>query len=252
MGHILRSVQKSLVRDGLMATSRRGVVFCADRLGSIRPSSRGQRREREGRERCFDEQLGVRTSALRMTARSDVIGPRWVGGHKYEALDPRFDFGAALGDLGLRYDEFVFVDVGAGMGRALFIAAQLPFKRIIGVEYSAELAGIARENIDALTSNGSSDPRLEIVHGDAVDFELPNRPLVLYLYNPFDRPVMGEFVRSVESSHAASPRRIIVVYLNPRFADLWADAGFIEHVRDWKDAAIFDTAFDPSPLVPTE
>jgi len=35
--------------------------------------------------------------------------------------------------------DFIFVDFGSGKGRALFVAAEHPFRQIIGVEYSREL-----------------------------------------------------------------------------------------------------------------
>ena len=34
----------------------------------------------------------------------------------------------------IKHERFVFVDIGAGKGRAAFLAATYPFKRIIGIE----------------------------------------------------------------------------------------------------------------------
>src|SRR5690348_8785344 len=41
----------------------------------------------------------------------------------------------------------VFVDLGSGKGKALLIAGQLSFKRVIGVELDQELSESARSNI---------------------------------------------------------------------------------------------------------
>src|SRR5690242_3123851 len=46
-----------------------------------------------------------------------------------------------------RVQAFSFIDVGAGKGRALLLASELPFRKIIGVELSKELARIAAHNI---------------------------------------------------------------------------------------------------------
>ena len=43
-----------------------------------------------------------------------------------------------LADLGIYYPDCVFLDLGAGKGRALLLASQFPFKRIVGVEFSIQ------------------------------------------------------------------------------------------------------------------
>src|SRR5579875_4141831 len=40
-------------------------------------------------------------------------------------------------------EQTVFLDVGAGKGRAMMLASQYPFLRVEGVELDEELAGIA-------------------------------------------------------------------------------------------------------------
>jgi tRNA1(Val) A37 N6-methylase TrmN6 len=42
----------------------------------------------------------------------------------------------------------VFVDFGSGKWRAIFWAARYPFRRVIGVELSAQLNALARRNIN--------------------------------------------------------------------------------------------------------
>ena len=42
---------------------------------------------------------------------------------------------------------FAFVDMGSGKGRALLVASELPFAKIVGVELSQELHQIAEENV---------------------------------------------------------------------------------------------------------
>ena len=46
---------------------------------------------------------------------------------------------AALGPL----DGYTFVDLGSGMGRAVLVASEFPFRRIVGVEIAPELHAIA-------------------------------------------------------------------------------------------------------------
>ena len=45
----------------------------------------------------------------------------------------------ALAPLPIQHQDFTFIDIGCGKGRALLIAAQFPFRHLLGVEISTEL-----------------------------------------------------------------------------------------------------------------
>jgi hypothetical protein len=49
--------------------------------------------------------------------------------------------------------DFTFIDLGSGKGRALLMASAYPFKRIIGVEFMPELHRVAQENIRKYTEH---------------------------------------------------------------------------------------------------
>ena len=55
---------------------------------------------------------------------------------------------------GWAIEEVSFIDVGAGMGRAVLLAAELPFRRVVGVELNPTLARIARKNLTAWRASG--------------------------------------------------------------------------------------------------
>ena len=67
------------------------------------------------------------------------------------------EFGRLMGKLDVDHREFVFVDYGSGKGRVLMLAADYPFKRIVGVEFSPPLDRIARENIATLGADARPD-----------------------------------------------------------------------------------------------
>jgi len=71
-------------------------------------------------------------------------------------------------------EEFTFVDVGAGMGRAVLLASEMPFKAVVGVELNATLTGIARRNAAVWRKAGRAHAPIRIVCGDAV---VPGVPL---------------------------------------------------------------------------
>jgi len=144
----------------------------------------------------------------------------------YIASDPD-EFERAMADLNVDRSQFTFVDIGCGKGRALMMAARQPWKRLIGIEFSASLCAVARTNLARV----AADQPVEIRCQDARDFEPPPGPLVLFLYNPFGYEPMRVVADRVKASFDAAPRQIFVVYTNPFHAVAWPEAGFRERAR---------------------
>ncbi len=106
--------------------------------------------------------------------------------------------------------EFTFVDLGCGKGRALLLAEEYGFRRIVGVEFSAKLARIASRNA---AKAGSA--RIAVVRSDVRAFDFPEGPLVVFLYNPFS----AQITRSVMQRLASRPHTSYIAYVNPLHAD---------------------------------
>jgi predicted RNA methylase len=120
-------------------------------------------------------------------------------------------FRKALRSLPIRFQDYAFIDLGAGKGEMLLLAAEYEFRRVVGVEYSEALAAIASTN--ARTASGLMFKRVECIWADATEFDLPQDPAVLYLYNPFQGRVMDKVVRNIEQTLRAAPRDLWIVYV---------------------------------------
>lgn len=107
----------------------------------------------------------------------------------------------------------VFLDIGSGLGRALILAAAHPFRRIIGVELSAELNDIASLNLNQAV-NGARRKDIELVNANATAYPIPHDVTVIFLYNPFKGPTLEKVLEQVRESHCAAPRRIRILYHN--------------------------------------
>lgn len=234
-------LKRSFQRDGFKPTLERVLGVFLDRLSLLRAEKRAARRRLRDAESEFDERYRVSTLSPARAAATDVIGIRANHGVRYQGVDPRFDLVGALSAYGADPGSFVFVDIGAGMGRALLMAAELPFRLVIGVEYSSELIAKARANLEACNLDRGRLSAIELVHGDAVQYELPASPLVLFLYNPFDCTAMADFIEHVRRSYHSVPRRLFVIYINPQCAVLWDRADFISRVGTRQGAALYDT-----------
>src|SRR5262249_42120032 len=127
---------------------------------------------------------------------------------------PTIVFRRALAALHIDPRRFVFVDYGCGKGRVLLQAARLPFQRVEGIELSAALHDAAVANI----AQAKLKAPARVHHMDAVEYEPPAVPLVLYFFNPFGAPVLGQVLRRVEASLRAAPREVYAIYVNAEHA----------------------------------
>ena len=113
-------------------------------------------------------------------------------------------------------ERTVFLDVGAGKGRAMLIASEYPFLRVEGVELSPELASIATNNI-ALWQNEPRSPALSPIvlhHEDATRLPLPSEPLLAHLFHPFEDRMLRRFLRHVERQRQQQPAPLDLLYVN--------------------------------------
>ncbi len=106
-----------------------------------------------------------------------------------------------------------FIDYGCGKGRVVLSATARPYQRVVGVEFAVELAEAAREIVANLNQPAAGS--VEIHQGDATLFEIPETPIVAFLFNPFGPPVIERVAANLSRSWRKSPRPMIVAYLNP-------------------------------------
>jgi SAM-dependent methyltransferase len=139
------------------------------------------------------------------------------------------------------FSEYTFIDMGSGKGRMLFVAAEYPFRKVVGVEFATELHEQARENIARYRHAKRRCGEIESVAADAAEYEFPEDNLVLYLFNPFGPEVMGRMLANLERSIERCPRHVIVMMLWPEHADLVADMRGIEVYRQTRRHHIYQT-----------
>ena len=106
-----------------------------------------------------------------------------------------------------------FLDYGAGLGRAMLVAARFPFRRIVGVELSEELAAGARQNLSRFRGRKAED--FLVVTADAVDYDVPDDISVVYLYSPFLGETFQRVIERLVASVDRRPRILRLVYNYP-------------------------------------
>lgn len=136
--------------------------------------------------------------------------------------------------------QYTFVDFGSGKGRAIFVAAEQPFRRIVGVEFSAKLHAEACRNVQTFRFRGQDGSRIEPLHQNAMEFAFPEGPLVLYLFNPFGAATMQVVLDHLEQSLLRDPRHVIVILLWPRCGDQVARVQGMQRVCATRRHEIFE------------
>lgn len=180
----------------------------------------------------FDRRAGVETVRRAHLDDLTIEGDNTEFGDDEEiyVAVPVLALGAMKHVLPNEVDDLVFVDLGSGKGRILMYASACPFRRIVGVEFAAELHAAASENVARGRHPRQRCADIEVVHCDAVEFEIPDDPCVFFLFNPFERYVLEQVVDNIRVSYERHPRPMYVVYHNPVHAAAFDECGLFERV----------------------
>lgn len=127
----------------------------------------------------------------------------------------------------------VFLDLGSGKGRVVYQAAKYPFSRVIGVEISAKLNELARQNIER-NRRKLACRNVELITIDAREFEVSDDVTVVYLYHPFAGETFEAVIGNIIGSLDRRPRRLTLIYRMPWREDQLLATGRFELVRTLK------------------
>lgn len=110
--------------------------------------------------------------------------------------------------------SFTFIDIGAGMGRAMLLASQHPFRKVIGIELNPLLADIANRNIATWQSADQARAPIRIICGDILDARFPSGACLLFLFNPFGAAVMRRLLARLTHVFRNRPGQLDLLYVN--------------------------------------
>lgn len=116
-------------------------------------------------------------------------------------------------------ERAVFVDIGAGKGRAMLLAAEMPFRRIVGVELHPSLAATARRNVERCALQHKV-AKIRLEEADVMRLRMPAGPCCLFLFNPFDLVLMDRFVDKLTRDFRGREGDLDLLYVNDEQRDL--------------------------------
>ncbi|MBV8066403.1 MAG: class I SAM-dependent methyltransferase [Candidatus Eremiobacteraeota bacterium] len=164
--------------------------------------------------RRFDRDHGVTTQALFFLSQlGDAGGPAYARATHYEPVPVR-SFRALLSHVPEPFlRTSVFVDVGSGMGRAVLLASEYPFKQVLGIELSPSLHAIAQTNLSSAADIPTRCRDVRLRCGDARRARFPKGDLVIFLFNPFDDEALRCVLDRILSSRSDWDEVLLLYYV---------------------------------------
>jgi SAM-dependent methyltransferase len=206
-----------------------------------------------GLARRFARSTGGAQTPSELWRNADTGGLIWgeslPTGHRHDAWNTAYygiapsAFEEALGLLRARasldWTHFTFIDLGSGKGRAVLLASQYPFARVLGVELTPQLHATAAVNL----ARFPGATHVECIQADAAEFPWEHSlsgSLLFFLYNPFSRPVLAKFLARLRHALRAEPRVVYLLYVNPELDSALTRQGWIEKL--WQETIAIDDA----------
>lgn len=214
------------------------IEFAGEILGFLRDSTPERKRLRYG-DMDYDWEHRVDTTSATVSWRERLMG---VFHSPYMPTEPAV-FREMIEGLGIEYARYTFIDLGSGKGRTLLMAAEYPFRRIVGVELLPELHRVATENVEKFARQNAGRS-IEVIRADAREFEFPKEPLVLYLFNPLPEAGLERVMENLQRSLAESPREIWIVYHNPLLERVLAGCGALRKLTGAEGYVVYGATAD--------
>lgn len=239
MRHYQRSASDSLpwVGDNIRHSGFAGTLYyyVQSALALVRDLSPDRRKSRYG-DIDYDFENGVDTTWATVS-----LGTRFrelLSGGQYQPSDPDL-FDRILEALPSRAEDLTFVDLGSGKGRALLMASNHPFRRIVGIELLKELNDVALVNIGRYSNPLQKCFNIESILADARGFAFPPEPTVLYLFNPFPEHVLREVLANLRGSLRSKPRETFLIYHNLVHDSIFGEQQWLEPIQRTHQFAIY-------------
>jgi hypothetical protein len=147
--------------------------------------------------------------------------------------------GEVSAQAGFDFQDFTFVDLGSGKGRTLLMASDYPFRGIVGVELLPALHHVAVDNVRTYHSDSQKCFVLESICADATEFDFPNEPTLLFLFNPFPEAGLRRVIANLEQSLREHPRKVYLLYHNPLLENVLSESAVVKQIGGTHQYAVY-------------
>ena len=172
----------------------------------------------------YEKQLGISTHSIVNLDQLTLDGDNSDQNHHYQGASYYILF-SIFEKLPLHLKNKPFIDFGCGKGRALFVAEQCGFTKLIGVDIAKELIDDADENKKRYQLKNTQSS-IDFIFSDATKYKIPDDAAVFYFFNPFGAEIIQQVLDNIKESVKQHPREINCIYLNPKYKTIFEQNGF--------------------------
>ena len=230
--------RQRIEHEGFVGAGRR---LAREAWEFLRDSTPERKRQRYG-DMDYDWEHRVNTTSGSVGWRERLLG---VFHSAYQPTEPAA-FQEMISGLPVDLSQFTFADIGSGKGRTLLMASEYPFCRVLGLEILPELHRAAQQNIRDYKSATQRCTAIESICVDASEFEFPETPLVLYLFNPLPPVSLDRLLDNLWKSLQRSPRAIWMIYYNPLQQEQLQSRAWLRPAHSGANFAIFQSGDEQS------
>lgn len=172
----------------------------------------------------YEKQLGINTHSIVNLDKLTLAGDSSVQNHHYQGAS-YFILFSIFNRLPKNVKHKPFIDYGCGKGRALFVAEQCGFTKLIGVDIAKELIEDANAN-KLVYQPKNSESEITFIFNDATQYQVPHDACVFYFFNPFGEDILLQVINNIKESVKQHPRKVYCIYLNPKYKSVFDKNGF--------------------------
>jgi hypothetical protein len=132
----------------------------------------------------------------------------------YQGPLPSRVFNWALSALPADVKHYAFVDLNAGNGRTLLLAARRNFEYAIGYSFGAERSEELELNVAQYPRSYMSCRDVRVIRGDKEGVEFPPQPCVLFIPDKIRGSTLGTVLGYIAASWRMNPRPIYLIFEN--------------------------------------
>ena len=189
-----------------------------------------------GKDTKFDRKYGTDTSGIDLSIANNIDDNEVRDNAIRYQSAPRRVTKYMIASLDVDCEKFDFIDFGSGKGRALLVASEFPFRRIIGIEISEKLHKLAKRNVEIYNNPAQRCFNIDLRCMNATTFPLPETNTVFHFYHPFMPGVLRPVLQNIGESLKKTPRRIFILYLFDfeNVKRVFDEMSFLKLVREFK------------------
>jgi predicted RNA methylase len=189
----------------------------------------------------YEKQLHIHTHSIVNLEQLTLAGDNSKENHHYQGAS-YFILFSVFNKLPNEIKNKPFIDYGCGKGRALFVAEQCGFTKLIGVDIAKELIEEAKKNTTTYKKKNSQSS-FDFIFNDATTYQIPKDATVFYFFNPFGESILRKVLSNIKTSVNEFPRTIYCIYLNPKYQSVFEEENFkidfIEKNKRYTEAIVY-------------